>query len=211
MVIIGDAAHAVIPASGQGCSLAIEDAVVLAQCLRDATAVPAALARYKQLRRPRIDRVVGWTSGSSPRSSADRSAGRCATSRYRSCCGGRPRGTSASMAWLFTHHVDWTRPASAPPVPWSIPAGRPRRTGSSRGRASLRERRRYARGVVTREASLRERRRYARGVVTREASLRERRCQPMGAVNRSGRRTAAGPWSVRSSGRPGRPKCQPWP
>ena len=35
MVIIGDAAHAPSPSSGQGASMATEDAVVLAKCLRD--------------------------------------------------------------------------------------------------------------------------------------------------------------------------------
>ena len=35
MIIIGDAAHATSPAAGQGAAMALEDAVVLAQCLRD--------------------------------------------------------------------------------------------------------------------------------------------------------------------------------
>ena len=35
MIIVGDAAHATSPSSGQGASMAIEDAVVLAKCLRD--------------------------------------------------------------------------------------------------------------------------------------------------------------------------------
>jgi hypothetical protein len=35
MIDLGDAAHATSPSSGQGASLAIEDAVVLAKCLRD--------------------------------------------------------------------------------------------------------------------------------------------------------------------------------
>jgi 2-polyprenyl-6-methoxyphenol hydroxylase-like FAD-dependent oxidoreductase len=35
MIIIGDAAHAVSPASGQGASMAIEDALTLGRCLRD--------------------------------------------------------------------------------------------------------------------------------------------------------------------------------
>ena len=35
MVLVGDAAHATSPSSGQGASLAIEDAIVLAKCLRD--------------------------------------------------------------------------------------------------------------------------------------------------------------------------------
>jgi 2-polyprenyl-6-methoxyphenol hydroxylase-like FAD-dependent oxidoreductase len=44
MVIIGDAAHAPSPSSGQGASMALEDAVVLAQALRDHAEVPAAFA-----------------------------------------------------------------------------------------------------------------------------------------------------------------------
>jgi 2-polyprenyl-6-methoxyphenol hydroxylase-like FAD-dependent oxidoreductase len=35
MIVIGDAAHAPSPTSGQGASLAIEDAVLLGKCLRD--------------------------------------------------------------------------------------------------------------------------------------------------------------------------------
>ena len=35
MVLVGDAVHAASPASGQGASMAFEDAVTLARCLRD--------------------------------------------------------------------------------------------------------------------------------------------------------------------------------
>jgi 2-polyprenyl-6-methoxyphenol hydroxylase-like FAD-dependent oxidoreductase len=58
MVIIGDAAHAASPASGQGASMAFEDAVVLAKCLRDVPGIPRALTVYEQLRRERVERVV---------------------------------------------------------------------------------------------------------------------------------------------------------
>lgn len=58
MVLIGDAAHATSPASGQGASMAIEDAVTLAKCLRDADGVPAAFTAYESLRRARVERVV---------------------------------------------------------------------------------------------------------------------------------------------------------
>lgn len=34
MIIIGDAAHAVSPSSGQGASMACEDAIMRAKCLR---------------------------------------------------------------------------------------------------------------------------------------------------------------------------------
>jgi 2-polyprenyl-6-methoxyphenol hydroxylase-like FAD-dependent oxidoreductase len=58
MVIVGDAAHATSPSSGQGASQAIEDAVVLARCLRDVEPVPRALATFESLRRQRVERVV---------------------------------------------------------------------------------------------------------------------------------------------------------
>jgi len=58
MIIIGDAAHAASPASGQGASMAIEDAVVLAGCLDRCADVPAAFAAFEALRRERVEKVV---------------------------------------------------------------------------------------------------------------------------------------------------------
>ena len=57
LVVIGDAAHAPSPTSGQGASLSIEDGVVLAKCLRDLPTAEA-LARFEALRRPRVERIV---------------------------------------------------------------------------------------------------------------------------------------------------------
>ncbi|MGQ4403593.1 FAD-dependent oxidoreductase [Streptomyces hayashii] len=54
-LLIGDAAHAASPATGQGASMALEDAVILAKCLRDLPDLAAALARYEALRRPRVE------------------------------------------------------------------------------------------------------------------------------------------------------------
>ncbi|MGY1731122.1 FAD-dependent oxidoreductase [Geodermatophilus sp. SYSU D01045] len=56
-VLIGDAAHATSPAAGQGSSLAMEDAVVLASCLRDLP-VGDALRVFEERRRARAERVV---------------------------------------------------------------------------------------------------------------------------------------------------------
>ncbi|HWS36021.1 MAG TPA: NAD(P)/FAD-dependent oxidoreductase [Actinoplanes sp.] len=58
MVLTGDAAHAVAPSSGQGASMALEDAVVLGACLRRQVEVPAALTDYVTIRRPRVEKVV---------------------------------------------------------------------------------------------------------------------------------------------------------
>ncbi|MFB9927922.1 FAD-dependent monooxygenase [Amycolatopsis halotolerans] len=56
VVLLGDAAHAMLPHHGQGANQTIEDAVTLAECLaRDSR--ETALARYEKLRRPRTRAV----------------------------------------------------------------------------------------------------------------------------------------------------------
>ena len=62
MLVIGDAAHAPSPSSGQGASLAIEDAVVLGSCLRDLPDAGAAFARFEQIRRPRVEKIIRWAA-----------------------------------------------------------------------------------------------------------------------------------------------------
>ncbi|MFF4035012.1 FAD-dependent oxidoreductase [Streptomyces sviceus] len=72
-LLIGDAAHAASPATGQGASMALEDAVVLAKSLRDAPDTDSALALYETLRRPRVEHnitVSGGISRGTPLSSA---------------------------------------------------------------------------------------------------------------------------------------------
>jgi 2-polyprenyl-6-methoxyphenol hydroxylase-like FAD-dependent oxidoreductase len=58
MIVTGDAAHAPSPTSGQGASLSIEDAVVLAACLRDLPTPEAAFGTFESLRRPRVERII---------------------------------------------------------------------------------------------------------------------------------------------------------
>jgi 2-polyprenyl-6-methoxyphenol hydroxylase-like FAD-dependent oxidoreductase len=58
-ILIGDAAHATLPTSGMGASLAMESAAVLAEefCRTDSKLLTYALDRYAARRRPRVDRV----------------------------------------------------------------------------------------------------------------------------------------------------------
>ncbi|WP_438010760.1 NAD(P)/FAD-dependent oxidoreductase [Sorangium sp. So ce321] len=56
--LIGDAAHAATPHAGQGASLAMEDGMLLARCLRDAAEPEQAFAAFERLRRPRVEAIV---------------------------------------------------------------------------------------------------------------------------------------------------------
>ena len=60
-VLIGDAIHATSPNAGQGASLALEDAMVLAQCIRDCDHPRQAFSRFEALSRKRVERIV-WYS-----------------------------------------------------------------------------------------------------------------------------------------------------
>jgi 2-polyprenyl-6-methoxyphenol hydroxylase-like FAD-dependent oxidoreductase len=58
VVLMGDAAHAVAPHSGQGASMAIEDALVLAACLDQGGAPEAAFRRFFTLRHERTQTAI---------------------------------------------------------------------------------------------------------------------------------------------------------
>lgn len=56
--LIGDAAHAMLPSAGQGASMAMEDAVVLAKCVRDREKPEEAFAAFEDLRKDRVEEVA---------------------------------------------------------------------------------------------------------------------------------------------------------
>lgn len=56
--LIGDAAHAMLPSAGQGASMAMEDAIVLAKCLRDLSTVENAFETFERLRKDRVEMVA---------------------------------------------------------------------------------------------------------------------------------------------------------
>lgn len=68
-IVLGDAAHAASPATGQGASMAMEDAVVLAKALRDLPDLAGALDAYERARRARVERNIAVSAGLSARRS----------------------------------------------------------------------------------------------------------------------------------------------
>lgn len=56
--LIGDAAHAISPHTGQGASLALEDSVILAKCLAKYKNPELAFSRFQQLRSDRVAQII---------------------------------------------------------------------------------------------------------------------------------------------------------
>ena len=110
MVIIGDAAHAPAPTSGQGASMAAEDAVVLAKCLRDQADIPQGLAAYERLRRGRVERIVKQGARTSSTKTPG-SAGRLLRDLMLPFVF-KFLVTGKSQAWIYDHHIDWDTPVT---------------------------------------------------------------------------------------------------
>jgi FAD-dependent urate hydroxylase len=108
MVLIGDAAHAPAPTSGQGASMAAEDAVVLAKCLRDQPDIPQALAAYERLRRRRVERIVAQAARTSSTKTPG-PVGRLLRDLTLPVVF-RLLVTDKSLAWRYDHHIDWDAP-----------------------------------------------------------------------------------------------------
>jgi 2-polyprenyl-6-methoxyphenol hydroxylase-like FAD-dependent oxidoreductase len=105
MVLVGDAAHAPSPTSGQGASMAAEDGVVLAQCLRDLPSVPEALAAYEHRRRARVERIVAQGARTTSAKTPGR-VGRVVRDLAMPLVF-KLLVTDRSMAWIYDHHIDW--------------------------------------------------------------------------------------------------------
>ncbi|MEU4833439.1 FAD-dependent monooxygenase [Streptosporangium sp. NPDC023615] len=112
MVIVGDAAHATSPSSGQGASMAIEDAVTLGRCLRDVPVTREAFAAFERLRRERVERVVaqGRRNGSGK---APGVAGAFVRDLVLPVIM-RYAAKGDATAWMYDHRVSWDDPVPAP-------------------------------------------------------------------------------------------------
>src|SRR6185437_14289614 len=106
-ILIGDAAHAVAPHSGQGASMALEDAIFLAKLLResDGAMLESIFANFEQHRRPRTDRVIalGRRNGQSKRVLSPLAYG-IQQQMIRAFIRLTPQ---RKQDWLLAYKVDW--------------------------------------------------------------------------------------------------------
>jgi len=127
LAIIGDAAHAPSPSSGQGASMALEDAVVLATSLRDAPSIPEGFARFESARRERVERIVA----AGARSSSAKIHGPLGRTLQEAVMTVLFRHvlTERSQEWMTGHRVSWTggpqaESATLTPKRRGVPSGR---------------------------------------------------------------------------------------
>jgi len=114
LVLVGDAAHAASPSSGQGASMAIEDAVTLGRSLLgvEPHSISDALARYENERRTRAEAVVEWGR----RNAAPKIRGQfkrvfedlLLPVVFRSLAS----KAEDNFDWVYRHHIDWERPSA---------------------------------------------------------------------------------------------------
>jgi 2-polyprenyl-6-methoxyphenol hydroxylase-like FAD-dependent oxidoreductase len=111
MVVIGDAAHAPTPTSGQGASLAIEDAVMLAKCLRDLPDPRQAFTQFEALRRPRVERIIKAAA----RINSSKAAGPVARVVRDAVLPIilRLTANSEQINEQYRYHIDWNSPVSS--------------------------------------------------------------------------------------------------
>jgi 2-polyprenyl-6-methoxyphenol hydroxylase-like FAD-dependent oxidoreductase len=115
VVLVGDAAHATTPSSGQGASLSIESAVELARCLRDLP-VPRAFDAYESLRRARVEKVIARTARIN-NDKAPGPVGRVLRDLLFPIAMRRFYNPERMMGWMHRHTIDWdARVAGESPV-----------------------------------------------------------------------------------------------
>lgn len=110
LVLIGDAAHAMLPFAAQGAAMAIEDAATLARLVgRMRDDLGAALTRYEALRRPRIRRTAlrGAFNQLAWHARGPLALGRDLVLRMRA-----PERLAADLDWLYGHDAQAAADAS---------------------------------------------------------------------------------------------------
>jgi FAD-dependent urate hydroxylase len=114
MVLVGDAAHAASPSSGQGASMAVEDAITLGRALQGigansltSGAIAAAFTRYEGERRERAEAVVEWGR----RNAAPKVRGQFKRMFedliLKAVFHSLSRKAAENFDWVYRHHIVW--------------------------------------------------------------------------------------------------------
>lgn len=102
--LIGDAAHATSPFIGQGAAMAMEDAVVLAKCLRDIPQLNQAFAKFEKLRKQRVEKIVKASQESGKIMTTTNPIGKLFRNMLMSY---GIKSYAKKYGWIFSHRIDW--------------------------------------------------------------------------------------------------------
>lgn len=115
VVLLGDAVHAISSSSGQGASMALEDAAVLAKWLRDIPDLEQAFTTYEQLRRERTTKMFDFGQRSD--------SGKFVTGAMRQWFRDLTTpiflklfANSKASDWIYSYQIDWDAPVAARPA-----------------------------------------------------------------------------------------------
>jgi 2-polyprenyl-6-methoxyphenol hydroxylase-like FAD-dependent oxidoreductase len=116
VVAVGDAVHGTSPSIGQGASLALEDAIVLAKCLREQSGTEEAFTTYQRLRQPRAERMVAYAQEINKHKRISRNP---VAVRLRDALVPlflRKAASDTTNRWIYDYRVDWETPVAVPTV-----------------------------------------------------------------------------------------------
>src|SRR6267143_431923 len=118
--LMGDGAHAMSPSGGQGASMALEDALVLARLLRQLSGEFEPLfAEFERARRPRVERISADAYKNEVRQKGELGRFGCWL-RDRMLSVVLPRVGARSLDWMYGYRIAWDasdRVGSPGPLP----------------------------------------------------------------------------------------------
>ncbi|HET8843231.1 MAG TPA: FAD-dependent monooxygenase, partial [Ktedonobacteraceae bacterium] len=106
LVLVGDSAHAMSPHSGQGVSMALEDALMLTKCLREIPEMTEAFATYQSLRSGRVEKMIKLAQRTGQSKTITSPVGLWIRDHAMQV-GLKLFANSNSRAWVYTYNIDW--------------------------------------------------------------------------------------------------------
>ena len=102
--LIGDAAHATSPFIGQGAAMAMEDAIILAKCLRDIPDLNKAFEKFEKLRKKRTEKIVKTSEQSGKFMTSTNPILKLFKRRLLSYF---IKSYAKNLDWIFSHDMNW--------------------------------------------------------------------------------------------------------
>ena len=105
--LMGDAAHATSPYAGQGAAMALEDAIVLAMCIRDIPHLTHAFAKFEELRKDRVEQIVKMSLQNGELMNASNPIKKMFRDKMLSIV--LNKSIVKKLDWLFSYTIDWNK------------------------------------------------------------------------------------------------------